>query len=170
MARETVTIEGLDDVLRRLRALGAEASKRGGPVRAAVRKGAMVIVKEAQANIRKIVAEPNKSGDNKTTGLMAKSIKPFRAKSRRDGVKGETFSIRAPASARYPDSKRNPGGDAVQKIANILEYGGTHNGIRRTPHPWMRPAFHAKKDEAVQVMTDEVLKGIEKLERKLAAK
>lgn len=170
MARDTVTIQGLDDVVRRLKALGTEASKRGGPVRAAVRKGAMVIVKEAQANIRKIVATPNKSGDNKSMGLMEKSIKPFRAKARRDGKKGETFSIRAPASARYPDSKRNPGGDAVQKIANILEYGGTHNGVRRDAHPWMRPAFHSKKGEAVKVMTDELLKGIERLERKVAAK
>lgn len=166
--KQSVEITGLDAVLRRLRALGPEASKRGGPVRAAVRKGAMVIVKEAQANIRKIVAEPNKSGDNKSMGLMAKSIKPFRAKARRDGKKGETFSIRAPASARYPDSKRNPGGDAVQKIANILEYGGTHNGVRRQAHPWMRPAFHAKKQEAVKVMTDELVKGIDKLEKKLS--
>ena len=43
MARETVRIEGLDDVVRRLKALGAEASKRGGPVRAgAVRVAAAV--------------------------------------------------------------------------------------------------------------------------------
>ncbi len=167
VARESVSIEGLDEVVRRLKALGAEASKRGGPVRKAVRAGAMVIVKEAQANIRRIVAEPNKSGDNTTTGLMAKSIKPFRAKARRNGLKGETFTIRAPGSARYPDSKRNPGGDAVQKIANILEYGGTHNGVRRQAHPWMRPAFHSKKGEAVKVMTDTVLREIDKLEKKL---
>lgn len=170
MARETVQITGLDDVIRRLKALGPEASKRGGPVRAAVRKAAMVIVKEANANIARIVAEPNKSGDNKTMGIMAKSMKPFRSKPNRNGVKGETFSIRAPASKRYPDSKRNPGGDAVQKIANILEYGGTHNGVKRQAHPWMRPAFHAKGGEAVRVMKDELLKGIDKLERKLATK
>ncbi len=168
VARETVTIEGLDDVLRRLKALGAEASKRGGPVRAAVRKGAMVIVKEAHLNIQKIVAEPNKSGDNKTMGLMAKSMKPFRSKKKRGGEKGETFSIRAPSNARYPDSKRNPGGDAIQKIANILEYGGTHDGVKREAHPWMRPAFHSKRGEAVKVMTEELLKGIDKLEKKLS--
>ena len=170
MARETVQITGLDDVLRRLKELGPAASARGGPVRAAVRKSAMVIVKEANKNIARIVAEPNKSGDNKSMGPMAKSMKPFRMKAKRGGQKGETFTIRAPASARYPDSKRNPGGDAIQKIANILEYGGTHNGVRRDAHPWMRPAFHAKRDEAVRVMTDELLKGIAKLEKKLAAK
>jgi hypothetical protein len=168
MARETVTIEGLDDVLRRLKALGAEASKRGGPVRKAVLAGAKVVAKEARANIERIVSEQNKSGDNSTSGLMAKSIKPLRGKANRNGLKGETYTLRAPAAARYPDSERNPGGDAVQKIANILEYGGTHNGVRRDAHPWMRPAFHAKKGEAVTVMQATILKEIEKLEKKLS--
>lgn len=170
MARETVTITGLDDVLRRLKALGPEASKRGGPIRAAVRKGAMVIVNEAKANIRKIVAEPNIGGDNVSTGLMEKSVKPMRAKARRDGVKGETFVVTIPRKARYPITQRTPSGIPVATVGRILEYhqhkaadGGTH-----PPKPWMRPAFHAKKDEAAKVMADEVLNGIARLEKKLA--
>lgn len=170
MARETVRIEGLEDVLKRLKALGFEAQKNGGPVAKAVRAGGWVIAKEARANIARIVAEANKSGDNATSGLMVKSIKPIRSKAHRRGLKGETFTLRAPSAKRYPDSKRNPGGDAVQKIANILEYGGTHNGVRRDAHPWMRPAFHAKRDEAVKIMTVTVLKEIDKLEKKLARK
>ena len=170
MARESVRIEGLDDVLRRLKALGVEAQKAGGPVAKSVRAAGWVVAKEARKNIERIVAEQNKSGDNSTSGLMAKSIKPIRNKANRSGLKGETFSIRAPARARYPDSKRNPGGDAVQKIANILEYGGTHNGVRRAAHPWMRPAFHSKREEAAKVMTTTILKEIEKIERKLGGR
>lgn len=164
MARETVTIDGLDDVLRRLRALGAEASKRGGPVRAAVRKGAVVIQKEAQANVRRIVATPNIGGGDVSTGLLEKSIKPIRMKAKRGGEKGESFLVTVPRRARYPISKRTPSGIGVATVGKMLEYGTS----KRQPMPWMRPAFHAKKDEAARVMADEVLNGIEKLEKKLA--
>lgn len=166
MARESVQITGLDDVVRRLKALGAEASKRGGPVRAAVRKGAVVIQKEMQANVRRIVATPNIGGGDESTGLLEKSIKPLRAKARRDGVKGETFIVTVPKRARYPVDKRTPSGIGVATVGKMLEYGTP----KRRPMPWARPAFHAKKGEAVREMTDELLKGIDKLERKVAAK
>lgn len=166
MARESVSIEGLDDVLRRLRALGAEASKRGGPVRAAVRKGAVVIQKEMQAGVQRIIATPNKGGGDESTGLLLKSIKPMRAKARRDGTKGETYIVGPAKRARYPVDTRTPSGIGVATVGKMLEYGTP----KRQPMPFARPAFHAKKGEAVQVMTDEVLKGIEKLERKLARK
>lgn len=165
MARETVQITGLDEVVRRLKALGTEASKRGGPVRAAVRKGAVVVQKEMQANVRRIVAAPNIGGGDESTGLLEKSIKPLRAKARRDGVKGETFILTVPKRARYPINSRTPTGIGVATVGKMLEYGTP----KRQPMPWARPAFHAKKGEAAKVMTDEVLKGIEKLERKLGA-
>lgn len=163
MARETVQIEGLGTVIRRLKALGAEASKRGGPVRAAVRKAAMVIVNEAKANVRAIVAEPNVGGDDESTGLLEKSIKPLRARSS-TRYKGETFFVTVPRRARYPITKKTPTGVGVATVGKMLEYGTS----KRKPHPWMGPAFHAKKHEAVTVMRDEVLKGIARLERKVA--
>lgn len=164
MARETVRIEGLDDVVRRLKALGAEASKRGGPVRAAVRKGAVVIQKEMQAGVQRIIATPNKGGDDESTGLLMKSIKPMRAKARRDGVKGETYLVGPSRRARYPVDTRTPSGIGVATVGKMLEYGTP----KRQPMPFARPAFHSKKGEAVKVMTDEVMKGIEKIEKKLA--
>lgn len=174
MARETVRIEGLDDVLRRLKALGAEASKRGGPARKAVRAAAVVIQKEAVKNLRAVIAEPNKGGKDRSSGLMAKSIKPVRARANRRNLKGETYTLKAGRSAIYPvtsrTSKEKPGGEPVQKIATILEYGGEHAGVRRGGHPWMRPAFLSKREQSVQVMKSTILKEIEKLEKKLAAR
>lgn len=164
MARESIAIEGLDTVLRRLKALGPEASKRGGPVRAAVRKAAMVIVKQAQANVRRIVAEPNIGGSDVSTDTLAKSIKPMRAKAPQK-YKGETFFVTVPKRARYPISKRTPTGIGVATVGKMLEYGTS----KRKPHPWMRPAFHAKKEEAARVMVSEVEKGIARLEKKVAA-
>jgi HK97 gp10 family phage protein len=164
MARETVRIEGLDTVLRRLRALGPAASKRGGPVRAAVRKGAVVIQKAAQANVRRIVAAPNIGGHDVSTGTLEKAIKPVRAKAPQK-YKGETYFVTVSKRARYPISKRTPSGIDAATVGKMLEYGTS----KRKPMPWMRPAFHAKKEEAAQVMATEVEKGIAKLEAKVAA-
>lgn len=162
MARETVTITGLDDIVRRLKALGPEASKRGGPVRIAVRKGAVVIQKEAQANIDKIVSDPN-IGPDVSSGLLSKSYKPVRAKAPQR-YKGETYFLLIPKRTRYPISPRTPSGIGVSTVGQMLEYGTS----KRRAMPWARPAFHAKKSEAVEVMRDETLKGIERLERKLS--
>lgn len=164
MARESVRIEGLDDVVRRLKALGAEASARGGPVRSAVRKAAVVIQKAAKENVRRIVAQPNVGGGDESTGLLEKSIKPIRMKAKRNGEKGETYLVTVPKRARYPISTKTPTGVGVATVGKMLEYGTAKN----RPHPWMRPAFHSKGGEAVRVMTSEVLKGIEKLEKKLS--
>jgi HK97 gp10 family phage protein len=164
MARESVRIEGLDTLLRRLKALGPAASKRGGPVRAAVRKGAVVIQKAAVANVERIVAEPNVGGDNDSTGLLAKSIKPMRAKSPRQ-YKGETYFVTVPRRARYPIDTRTPTGIAVATVGKMLEYGTS----KRQPMPWMGPAFNAKKGEAADVMAAELEKGIARLERKVAS-
>ncbi|HSD16784.1 MAG TPA: HK97-gp10 family putative phage morphogenesis protein [Thermomonas sp.] len=166
MARETVRIEGLDAVLRRLKALGVEAQKAGGPVRAGVRAGAVVIQKEMQENVRRIVAAPNIGGGDESTGLLEKSIKPMRAKARRDGLKGETFIVTAAKRARYPIGDRNKTAIAVATVGKMLEYGTP----KRQPMPWARPAFHAKKDEAVKKMVEVTLKGIKKIERKLGGR
>lgn len=165
MARETVQITGLDDVMRRLRALGAEASKRGGPVRAGVRAGAMVIVKEAQVNVQRVIDTPNLGGmPTKSTGLLKKSIKTFRAKARRGGERGETFIVTVKRGAKYSDERIKGKLKTATVIGQRLEYGTS----KMQPHPWMRPAFHAKKQEAVQVMKEKTLAGIEKLEKKLS--
>ena len=162
MARETVRIEGLDTLLDRLRRLGPEASKRGGPVRRAVRKGAVIIANEAKANVRQIVAA-NATGQDESSGTLEKSIRPVRGKPNRNGLKGETFFVMIPKRARYPISKRTPTGIRVSTVGQMLEYGTA----KRHPYPWMGPAFHAKKGEAVRVITDDLLKGIEALEKKL---
>lgn len=161
MARETVRMEGLDTVLRRLKALGPAASKRGGPVRAAVRKGAMVIVKEAQTNVQAIIDAPNANGDDESTGLLKKSIQTFRAKAKA-GEKGETYVVSVKRRVKYPGTGKV---NTATMNGQRLEYGTS----KRKPMPWMRPAFHAKKDEAVKVMIAETENGIAKLEKSVVA-
>ena len=163
MAHSQVTIEGLDALLRRLRAFPAEMSKRGGPVRQGVQKGAAVIRDEAKNNIRGIVADPNIGGHDRSTGLLEKSVKAMRARNSAK-YKGETYFVTIPKSARYPVDSRTPSGVGVATVGKMLEYGTA----KQSRKPWMAPAFHSKKDEAVRVMVETVLRGVERVERKLA--
>lgn len=164
MARETFQIEGLEGVLKSLQQLPKEISqKRGGPVRAALRKGANVIRKQAQANVRKITQEPNVGGGDYSTGLLEKSITVVRGKPHKT-LNGERMFVLVPKRRRYPISKRTPTGIPVVMVGRMLEYGTT----RRAPMPWMGPAFHAKKAEAVSVVVTELRKGIDKAVADLA--
>ncbi len=55
--RTEVKISGIDGVLALLQQLPAEVvSKKGGPVKAALRKGARVILAAAQANLKMVTA------------------------------------------------------------------------------------------------------------------
>lgn len=163
MARETVRIEGLSTLQRRLMAFPKEMSVRGGPVRKGVRAGAVVIQKQAQANIDRIVKTPNIGGVDYSTGVLKKGVKVVRAKAPKK-YNGETAFVMIPRRAKYPVSKNQPRGQPVRLIGAMLEYGTS----KRRPMPWMAPAFHSKKQEAMRVMVDELRKGIEAVERKIA--
>ena len=180
MARDTAHVQGLDQLLDRLKALPPEVvSKRGGPVRTAVRRAAMLIVREAQQNIRGFVNEPNSGGwPDESTGLMEKSVKAMRGRPNRRGLKGETVIVTIPRRARYPITKRTPSGINVAQIGRMHEYGvettikkGPLKGrtLKLKPQRWMGRAFHAKKAQAVETMRDDLLKGIERIERKLGS-
>ena len=164
MARESVQIEGLGALLRRLQAFPKEMSARGGPVRSGVRKGAVVIQKAMQANVKRIVDAPNVGGADVSSGLLEKSIKPIRAKAPQK-YKGETYFVTIPKKARYPVDTKTPTGVGVATEGKMLEYGTS----KRKPMPWARPAYHAKKEEALKVMIAETEKGVAKIEKKLAA-
>lgn len=161
---QSVHIVGLDGVLRSLRALPNEiTSKRGGPARAALRKGANLIRNEARANVRRIVADPNIGGGDKSTGRLARSISIVLG-SKRARADGERMFVMIPKSRRYPIDKRTPTGIPVAVVGKMLEYGTS----KMRPHKWMGPAFHSKKGEAVTVIASELRKGIDLAVAKLA--
>ena len=164
MAREVFKVEGLEGVLKSLQQLPKEISqKRGGPVRSALRKGANVIRKQARENVRRIVAEPNVGGGDYSTGLLEKSITVVRGRPHRT-LNGERMFVLVPKRRRYPISDRTPTGIPVSTVGRMLEYGTS----KRKPMPWMGPAFHAKKDEAVTTIVTELKKGVDKAVAALA--
>lgn len=168
--RTDIAVSGLDGVLEMLKSMPSEVvSKRGGPVKAALRKAAVIIQKEAQSNIRKIVLEPNKDGKpTKSTGSLEKAVTVGRGKYL-GGVQGERYLVWLPKIKRkYVGNKDNVRKrragktylvESPQFYGRFLEYGTS----KMTAKKWLLPALTAKGDMAVAVARDSLLKAIDKI-------
>lgn len=166
-----VEIRGLTGVLDALKSLPPEiVSKRGGPVRASLRAAANVLRDQAKANVARIIAASNDEDDNRSTGLLHKSIQTKRSKLK-PGVRGEAFVVGIRRGQKYPENRqaRKEVVTAVQ-VGRLLEYGTA----KRKPMPWLRPAFDAKKQAALDTFSAEMQKrteaAIQKAEMLAAAK
>lgn len=164
MAVKGVKVLGLTGVLDALRALPAElVSKRGGPVRRALRKAAVPLLDEAKANVRRIIDTPNKEGDDRSTGLLLLSLAVKRSKMN-PGVNGEAVSVAIKRGQFYPQFRQAKTEKvSAAQVGRQLEYGTE----RRSPMPWLRPAFDAKKQAAVDTFVAEVKQGIEAVKKKM---
>jgi HK97 gp10 family phage protein len=149
-------LHGLTGVLETLKSLPAEVvSKRGGPVKSALRKGANVILKAEKMALALTLTDPN----DETTGLLLKSLSARRGKPP-PGMKGERYIV-GPRRKSYPNRK----GKRVTtgKTASLKEYGSQH----QKAEPFIRPAFNAKAAEAIRTIETELLIGVEKAAAKL---
>lgn len=153
-----VRIKGLDGVLDTLKQLPSEVvSKRGGPVKSALRKGALVLLREAKLNLAR--STESLGEDDTSTGLLQKNLVATRGKPP-IGENGERYLIRVKRK-RY---QRKGQTVTTQQTANWLEYGTE----QQPAEPWLRPAFNAKAGEAVTVTTTELRKGIDRVVNKLS--
>lgn len=158
-------LEGIDGVLETLKSLPPEVvSKRGGLVKLALAKGARILRDEARRNLTRVVSTPGKTGINYGTGFSAKNVITKR-KRPIDGSNGERFIV----TVRYIP---HPNGNKLNKsqpfrandAAFILEYGSA----KQPAEPWLRPAFEAKKEEALNVVTADLVRRIDAVVKKLA--
>ncbi len=165
MPRESMRVEGLEGVLQTLKQLPAEiVSQRGGPVRSALRKAAVLIQRQAQANVQAIIDQPN-DGDlsPESTGLLKANIVAGRIRPMQ-GQRGEAFLVRVRRKV-YPGEGKWKKRTTAQ-IGTLLEEGTA----KRAAMPWMRPAFEAKKAEAVGVFARELPLDIERAVKRVARK
>jgi hypothetical protein len=154
-------ITGLDGVLELLKSLPPEVvSKRGGPVKRALQKGARVIGQQAALNLARAVDALGQD-DYDSTGLLLKSLVVTRGKAPTDG-KGERYLV------RIKRNKYNRKGKTVTtlKTAQLLEYGSS----KQPAEPWLRPAFLAKRAQAVDTTVTALRADIDRLVRKLSKK
>lgn len=152
-------LTGLDGALATLKRLPPEiVSKRGGPVRAALRKGAVVLHKQALANLQTSLS----NAPQYSTGLLAKNVVVTRGKAPSSG-NGERYLVRVRRKA-YPEQRGAKKTTTTIKTGQLLEYGSG----RQPAEPWIRPAFASKAQEAIHTVERELVKGIDRVVRKLA--
>lgn len=153
-----VQLSGVEGVIATLRSLPAEVvSKRGGPVKLALAKGARLLRDEAKANLR--AAIDIRGSDS--TGTTVKSVIASRGKPPFDG-KGERYLVRVKRA-----TFDNALGEKTSTLmtANLLEWGSVHQPAT----PWLRPAVLAKGQQVINVVTADLVRRIDLVVRKLAA-
>lgn len=164
MAVESIRIEGLEGVMKTLKELPPEiVSRRGGPVRTALRKASLIMVNEMKANVQRIIDEPNIGGDNYSTGLLVKNIVTTR--STRMRAKGERYTARVRKKA-YPKASPNAKRVTTSQVGALLEAGTE----KRVAMPWARPAFDSKKYHVIPLFVYELRKNLDRIQRMLARK
>src|SRR5690554_6420088 len=155
-----MSIKGLDGVLDTLKSLPPEiVSKRGGPVKLALKKGANVLRQQAAINLQSLIKGTNDDGERISTGLLLKNLVVTRGKAPIGG-NGERYLVRVRRKVY-----RVSGGESVTtlKTAQIFEYGSR---IQQPPRPFIRSAFKAKAAEAIQVTSDDLKKRVDKIVQK----
>jgi HK97 gp10 family phage protein len=182
---DTQTLKGLDDVLDKLKRLPPEiVSKNGGPVKTALRKGAMVIVNEWKAQVQRVIDEPNADGQpTDSTGLLKSSIGATRdSKPQRHGaneryivrVRNKKYPVKATTSAPAATSmlgslfaaapKKKPPPPTTSQVARLLEYGTE----KMQAKPWATPGYMASRQRALNTVVSELNAGIDRVIKKLS--
>lgn len=158
--RVDFNLTGLDGVLSALELLPAEVvSKRGGPVRASLRKGAVLLRNEEIKHLRAAVGTTHfLLAGTHSTGLLEKSLVVTRGKGIA-GANGERYLVRV-KRANYP-GRKTPA--STVQVAQLLEYGRSG----QPAEPWIRPAFLANARRAADLVTNDMKKQIDRIVKKL---
>ncbi len=149
-------ITGIPGIIRTLSSLPAEVvSKKGGPVKLALAKGARFLRDKERQNLQAVL-EP---GDE-STGLLAQNIIATRGKAPSDG-NGERYLVRI-KRRMYPGRK----GEQVStlKSAQLKEYGSVHQPARS----FIRRTVNERGEETINLVVGDMSVRIDRLVAKLA--
>ena len=160
--RVDVDVKGLDGVLDMLQKLPKEvAGKNGGPVRKVLRKAARLIRDEAKTRFRAAVDQVGQSGITDSTGFTERQIIVRKGKF---GGKGERQVVTVRYGQPHPGGKKFRGRVIfANDIAFIMEAGSS----TQPATPWIRPAFAAKAQAAIELVERELPKEVVALANKL---
>ena len=159
-------VKGASELVKRLEALPSElVSKRGGPVRLALRKAAMIIRDEESRRFRGL-----ESGDPQNQGLLDRSIIARRARPP-FGTFGEAYIVtfrRLIYIKSIAARIKNLGGHkkidevTTRKTAQLFEWGSSH----QPPRKFILPSFHAKAGEAMDMIISDLKRRIDIIDKK----
>jgi hypothetical protein len=152
-------LSGFDGVIATLRGLPAEVvSKKGGPVKLSLAKGARKLRDYAKQNLRTAIAGGKTT---RTTGELEKHVIASRGKAPFGG-KGERYLVRV-KKRDYINAdgvRTNP-----LMTANLMEWGSSHQPAT----PWLRPAVNQHGAEIITIVTTDLQNRVSKLVIKLTA-
>lgn len=158
---ETIRVDGLKELERRLLALGEEYGYRAAakPVRAALRKGAQVIQRAAVANVRV------------KTGTLKENIIVTSQGRAKPGLIDVKVTVRAKAKAYKPNARNRKNGRIGANYtdygplfyARFLEFGTS----KMRAYPFLTPAFEANKGTVPGMIRDFLREAIDKSVAKL---
>lgn len=162
---DLVRVDGLKELQDKLLAIGIEFGAKAAisPVRSALRKGAVVIQKSAQARVRR-----------KTGTLADNIIVTSRGQGARDGFIDMKVTVRAKATA-YKVNRKNIRLGRINLeyknygplfYARFLEFGTSH----QPAYPFLRPAFEENKETVLPIIRQALSDAIDKLVAKLSSK
>lgn len=153
-----MNLEGVDGILATLKSLPPEVvSKRGGPVKLSLAKGARFLRDKSKANLQASIAV---NGDEGSTGLLMKNVIASRGKTPFGG-KGERYLVRVKRKT-YQGKKGKP--VTTLQTANLLEWGSSHQPAT----PWLRPAVHQHAVTAINLITTDLKRRLDLTVKKLA--
>jgi hypothetical protein len=156
------TLVGADAMIKTLQALPAEVvSKRGGPVKSALRKSASKLRGYMATALKTAIDEDG----SQSSGLLLSALVATRGK-QPTGAKGERYLVRVKnkpyVGGTLRSTRKNKGaakrGTTLQ-TANLMEYGSEHQKAR----PWMRPTGAAHGSEIIGYGTAELKTQIDKV-------
>ncbi len=151
-------IHGIEGVLSTLEALPAEVvSKRGGPGKLALAKGARLLRDQAKDNFRRSVAQ----GGADSTETTVENIVASRGKAP-VGTKGERQLVRVKRRS-YINAKGAK--TTTLRAAQLMEYGSATQPAR----PWLRPAVQRRGSQIIDVVSEDLLKRLDQITKRLAA-
>lgn len=151
-----MSITGATRIINLLHSLPAEiVSKRGGPVKLALAKGARFLRDRERENLQAVL-EP---GDE-STGLLAENIIASRGKAPTGG-NGERYLVRI-RRKMYPGRK----GEQVStlKSAQLKEYGSS----RQPARSFIRRTVQQSGGQAVNIVVDDLSTRLDRIVKKLA--
>ena len=150
-----LNVTGLDGVLTTLTQLPASVvSKRGGPVKLALAKGARMLKDAAKVTLTAAIA----ADGSDSTGETVKALVAQRGKYRGNG---ERYVVRVKSKA-YVSARK--GKTTTIRTGNLLEYGSKQQ--RATP--WLRPAAEANAQRIVDTVNSDLVQRVNQIVTNLA--
>lgn len=153
-----IDIKGLDGVLDLLKSLPEEVvSKRGGPVKLALAKGARVMRAQVERNLIMVTQTMATEEKQRSTGFLRQNLVSTRGKEP-IGTKGERYLVRFRRKS-YPNKAAR-----TEQVAQLLEYGSS----QQPAEPFIRPAFQSKAQEVINVVSEDLVKRLDRIVLKLS--